>query len=491
MELNKRPLLVSLVLSTFLAAVEGTIVILATPTIVRELSGFSMISLVFSVYLLAAAISTPIYGKLADLFGRKKVLSAGIMIFLAGSFLCGLSQNMLMLITFRGLQGLGAGSIFTVSYTIIGDVFAAEERPAIQGVLSLVWGIASLAGPFLGGFIIDVLSWHWIFFINIPFGIVSVLLLQTALQGHFQKRKPSIDYGGTVVLSLAVILFMSIFLFNQEAGSLFTWPAALLLAATLLLLAAFYRIERTAPEPIVPFEIFTRTSVIVNLISFLVFAVLMGYDVYIPLYLQDVLGYRPTLAGLAMMPMSVSWLMVSLVLGRLLTQYGPKAVTLGANIVVLISAALLLTLEVDSSIVLVLIYGFIIGLGFGGVSNTLTIVIQDSVDYGRRGTAVAANSLLRTLGQTIGISIFGSVFNHGIARYFDRQGMAGINPANLYQSATPYGPLPPEHIQLSLTSSLHGLFMGFVVICSLAVLLSLLMPAVPPQDVLEIKPAGP
>ena len=148
-------------------------------------------------------------------------------------------------------------------------------------------------------------------------------------------------------------------------------------------------------------------------------------------------------------------------------------------------SALLLTLKVDSSIVLVLIYGFIIGLGFGGVSNTLTIVIQDSVDYGRRGTAVAANSLLRTLGQTIGISIFGSAFNHGITRYFDRQGMEGINPASLYQSTSPYGTLPAEQIQMSLTSSLHGLFIGFVVICSLAVLLSLLMPPVPPQDVLE------
>ena len=212
MNFKKVNLTVSLMLAMFLASVEGTIVTMATPTITKDLHGFALISMVFSAYLLTSAISTPIYGKLADLYGRKRTLSIGILIFLTGSCLCGLSQNMAMLIAFRALQGLGAGSIFTVTYTIIGDGFPLEERSKIQGALSTMWGVASLIGPFLGGFLIDMLSWHWIFFINIPFGLLSVLLLQGSLKESVEKKEHKIDYAGAAVLSLAVILFLSIFL---------------------------------------------------------------------------------------------------------------------------------------------------------------------------------------------------------------------------------------------------------------------------------------
>lgn len=221
-----------------------------------------------------------------------------MLIFLTGSCLCGLSQNMVMLIAFRALQGLGAGSILTVSYTIIGDVFPPEERAKVQGGLNTMWGIASLVGPFLGGFLIDTLSWHWIFFINIPFGLLSVFLLQGSLIETFEKKKHSIDYVGTAVLSLAVILFLSMFLFNQNADPAHVWFIALSVVISIFLLFAFYKIERRAKEPIVSFEIFNRVSTIVNLISFFAYAVLMGIDVYMPIYLQNILGYRPTLSAL-------------------------------------------------------------------------------------------------------------------------------------------------------------------------------------------------
>jgi Arabinose efflux permease len=478
MNFKKANLTVSLMLAMFLAAVEGTIVTMATPTIAKDLHGFELISLVFSVYLLTSAISTPIYGKLADLYGRKRVLTIGILIFLTGSCLCGLSQNMGMLIAFRALQGLGAGSILTVSYTIIGDVFSTKERPKIQGGLNLVWGVASLVGPFLGGFLIDTLSWHWIFFINIPFGLLSAFLLQGSLKENFEKKKHSIDYAGTAVLSLAVILFLSIFLFDQDMDSVHLWFIVLLAVATLLLLFAFYKIERKAKEPIVSFEIFTRTSTIINLISFLVFAVLMGIDVYMPIYLQNVLGFKPTISGLAMLPMSVSWLMISFALGKLLMKYGEKTIAVGANIVILISAALLPTLGVDSPVFLVLIYGFLIGIGFGGVSTTLIMIVQDSVDYGKRGTAMAANSLFRTLGQTIGISVFGSIFNLGITQYFTAQGIKGINPTDLYQSSSSGSALSAEQVSLSLNSSLHLLFVVFIIISCISLLLSIIVPKI-------------
>ncbi len=214
MHIKRTNLIISLMLAMFLAAVEGTIVTMATPTIVKNLQGFELISLVFSVYLLTSAISTPIYGKLSDLYGRKNTLSIGILIFLAGSFLCGLSQSMAMLIAFRAIQGLGAGAIFTVSFTIIGDVFPIEERSRVQGGLSTVWGIATLVGPFLGGFLIDILSWHWIFFINIPFGFLSVILLQRSLKETFDKKKRNIDYAGTITFSLAMVVFFKYFFYT-------------------------------------------------------------------------------------------------------------------------------------------------------------------------------------------------------------------------------------------------------------------------------------
>ena len=467
-------------LAMFLAAVEGTIVTMATPTIVSDLHAFELISLVFSVYLLTTAISTPIYGKLADLYGRKNILSIGICIFLAGSFLCGLSQNMAMLVAFRALQGLGAGAILTVSYTIIGDNFTIEERSKVQGALGMVWGIASLVGPFLGGFLIDVLSWHWIFFINIPFGLLSVILLQKSLKETFQKKKHSIDFAGTITLSLAMIVLLSIFLFNQGSNQyLFVTAAA---AITILLLFAFYRIERKAKEPIMPFNIFTKTSVIVNLISFLVYAVLMGIDVYIPLYLQNILGYGPTIAGVILLPMSVSWLIVSFVLGRFLVRYGGKRVTLVSNAVLVISTLLLPTLGINSHVLLVLVYCFVIGIGFGGVTTALITIVQDSVEYNKRGTAVAANSLLRTLGQTIGISVFGNIFNLYITKYFTGQGIKGVDPNNLYQGSASQNALAAEQIRLSLNSSIHVLFIVFIVISCLSFVLTITMPRIKGEE---------
>ena len=212
MDYRKRNILIALMVAMFLGAVEGTVVTTAIPTIVKDLQGFEIISLVFSVYLLTSAISTPIYGKLSDLYGRKNILSIGIIIFLVGSCLCGVSQTMYMLIGARAIQGVGAGAIFTVTYTIVGDVFTLEERPKVQGLIGTVWGIASLTGPFLGGILIDMLSWHWIFFINLPFGILSVILLQKNLDETFEKKKHKIDFAGIITLSIAMIIFLNIFL---------------------------------------------------------------------------------------------------------------------------------------------------------------------------------------------------------------------------------------------------------------------------------------
>ena len=478
MDYRKRNILIALMVAMFLGAVEGTVVTTAIPTIVKDLQGFEIISLVFSVYLLTSAISTPIYGKLSDLYGRKNILSIGIIIFLVGSCLCGLSQSMYMLIGARAIQGVGAGAIFTVTYTIVGDVFTIEERPKAQGIIGTVWGIASLAGPFLGGILIDMLSWHWIFFINLPFGILSVILLQRNLDETFEKKKHNIDFAGIITLSVAMIIFLNIFISAENISFNRNIFIVISVVITIILLLAFYKIERKAKEPIIPFDIFTKTSTIVNLVSFLASAVLIGADVYLTIYIQNVLGFNAKVSGLAMAPMSASWLIASVILGKCIGKYGEKVVIIISNVILLISTILLPTLGINSSLLLVLIYVFVMGFGFGGAFTTLTIIVQESVEYNKRGAAMATNSLLRTLGQTIGVSVFGSIFNLYIIKYFIKLGINGVDPSNLYKSSTYNTAVTNEQIKLSLNNSLHVLFIILIIISSISLILSIVMPKI-------------
>jgi len=474
-ETDKNNITIALMVAMFLAAVEGTVVTTAISTISKDLNGFENISFVFSAYLLMSAISTPIYGKLADLYGRKNMISIGIGIFLIGSTLSGLAQNMTMLIAFRAIQGLGAGSIFTLTYTIVGDIFTLEERPKVQGSLGTMWGVASLVGPFVGGTFIDLLSWHWIFFINLPFGLLSIYMIRRNLVENCDRKKQRIDYAGILTLSAAMLVFFNIFLSAgvMNGSKIFI---GLSVIATLLLLIVFYRIELKAAEPIIPPDILTRTSSLVNIISFLVAAVLIGVDVYIPIYIQNVLGLSATVSGLALVSISVSWLIASVLLGKLILTRGGKTVTIISTVILLIGVLLMTTLRPDTPYFLVIIYDAIAGFGFGGALTTLTILIQEAVSYQKRGAATATNSLLRTLGQTIGISIFGSVFNTEIIRYFKGIGKEGINPNDLYGSSAPASAISSEQIIKALNGSVNTLFIIIAVIVGVALGLALLLP---------------
>lgn len=482
MDRKKKRIVIALMVAMFLAAVEGTIVTIAVPTIANDLDGFEIISLLFSAYFLTSAISTPIYGKLSDLYGRKNVLTFGIIIFLVGSILCGLSKTMSMLIAFRAVQGLGAGAILTITYTIMGDVFTLQERPKVQGGLATVWGIASLAGPFLGGFLIDVLSWHWIFFINLPFGILSVVLLQNSLQETFEKKKHKIDYAGTIVFSMAMILFLNIFLSNNNLGMNHTPFVILSTLIAIILLFIFYKIEKRANEPMIPFDIFTKTSILVNIVSFMMSIILIGTSVYFPIYLQNVLGLNATISGLALAPMSVSWLISSVILGKYIEKIGGKSVILISAIMILIGTTLLTLLDVNTPLSMVILFAFILGFGYGGAFTTLTIVIQTSVSYHKRGAAMAANSLLRILGQTIGISILGGIFNFYIVKYFQQIGVNGINPSNMYASAAENVAVTNEQIRASLNHSLFYIYAIFIALSLLCVIFILLTPKITCDD---------
>ncbi|WZL72967.1 MDR family MFS transporter [Clostridiaceae bacterium 35-E11] len=475
MNLKKRNIIIAIMVAMFLAAFEGTVVTTAMPTITKDLSGFELISWVFSLYLLTSAISTPIYGKLADLYGRKNVLSVGIVIFLVGSALCGLSQNMYQLIVFRGLQGIGAGSILTVTFTIVGDIFELGERAKVQGWLSTVWGIASLVGPFIGGFLIDNLSWNWIFYINVPFGILSIILLQKNLHESFEKKKHKIDYPGIGILTFAIVAFLYGVL---SGGENYHWssPSVILcFVLTAIFLIIFYFLEKKAVEPIVPFDIFTRESTIVNSISFLVAGILMGVEAYMPIYIQNVLGFRATISGLTMAPMSIAWITSAFILSKAIPKYGEKLVIALSIAILVVSSGLLPTLSDDASLLLVLLYIFVMGFGFGGCFTTLTIMVQSSVNYHRRGAATAANALVRTLGQTIGVSIFGSILNRNIVEYFDALGIAEVDPGKLYTVSSMTDKISPEHIRLSVYSGVHAVFMSLIFIMILCLLLSFML----------------
>lgn len=476
MDFRKKNITIAIMVAMFLAAIEGTIVTTAIPTIVRDLNGFALISWVFSAYLLTSAISIPIYGKLSDLLGRKNVLCTGIIIFLVGSSLCGLSQNMAQLIGFRALQGLGAGAILTITYTIVGDVFTLSEKAKVQGALSTVWGIASLVGPFLGGFLIDNISWHWIFFVSIPFGILSIILLQKNLSEDFERKKVCIDYAGIGVLTSAIITLLYGVLFGGKNNSFYSPAIILSFLFSIIFLTLFYFIEKRAEEPIMPFEIFTKTNIVVNIITFLAAGVLIGIDVYMPLYLQSVLGFKATVSGLCMAPMSVSWLLSSIVLAKAIPKYGSKMIIVASTAILLIGSLLLPTLTINSSLLLVIGYVCIMGFGFGGAFTILTIVVQESVDYKNRGAATASNSLLRTIGQTIAVSIFGTIFNLNIVKYFNNLGIKGINPNNLYSIDKLNTAVSTEQIKISLNSGLHVVFISIILITSLCLILSFVLP---------------
>lgn len=475
MDSKKKSIVISLMVAMFLGAVEGTVITTAMPTIVKSLNGFDKISLVFSVYLLTSAISTPIYGKIADMYGRKKALITGIIIFLIGSALCGIAINMYELIAFRGLQGIGAGAIFTVAYTIVGDVFSVQERGKVQGWISSVWGIASLLGPFLGGFLIDRFSWHWIFYINIPFGIFSIILLQKNLDEKVEKKKSYIDYSGIITFSLAIIIFLCTIINLNENTQIISFKLMVPLICTIILLILFYNIEKRAKDPLIPFDIFSVQTNVVNLISLFISAILIGTDVYLPVYIQNVLGFSATISGISVASMSISWILSSFILSKTLQKYGEKIAVLISASIIFISTLLMYTLNVKSSIGLVVIYAFIIGFGYGGSLTTLTIVIQESVDYTKRGAATGANALLKTIGQTVGVAVFGVILNLSISKYLDKLGIMGVAASNLYTSNRGNANISANQVKASLNYGVHWLILIFITLAAICISLSLIM----------------
>lgn len=426
-ETNVKIITLTVFIATFMTAIEATIVSTAMPTIAGQLNGGEIMSWVFSIYLLTNAMMTPVYGKLADRIGRKPIFLFGIVVFIIGSSLCGISGSMLQLIIFRAIQGIGAGAIMPVALTIIADIYPIDKRAKVLGLSSAFWGIASVVGPLCGGFIVDTIGWHWIFFVNVPIGIILVCLIIVFLvEPKNNREKQPIDVAG----SLSLMMFLLALLYGFQTlseGAGFGVETFISFAAAIGFCVMFVVVEKRAKDPVISLDLFkNRTFIIVNLIAALVSGFLMGVDVYIPMWMQGVLGLKAWLGGLALAPLSFTWIIGSLVAGLLLEKTTTKrALTIGLTIII-IGGLLLANVPVTTPFwVFCVISGFT-GIGLGITITGSTVKAQSSVSHENIGVATSFNTLSRTLGQTIMVSIFGVILNHHLSTEITARAHLGL-----------------------------------------------------------------
>lgn len=412
---NVKVVTIALFIATFMSAVEGTIVSTAMPTIVGDLHGVSLMNWVFSIFLLTNAIATPIYGKLADQLGRKRVFIFGVFVFTLGSMLSGMSNSMETLIIWRALQGIGAGVIMPVSFTIVADMYPFEKRAEVVGLLGSAWGIASIVAPLLGGFIVDSLSWHWIFFVNVPIGIITIFLIALFLVEPRQVRHSKIDYGGVGLI--AVFLLAIMYMFQILGETPLNWiMIGLCLLVAIISGWLFLKQERRVSDPIIPLEMFkNRTFVTQNLIAALISGFIFAYEVYLPDWTQGILGLKATMAGFAITPSSVLWMLGSFWAGKLLTKYSPKMIMNFSFIFIGFGSIVSVLLPITTPFWAFFLLSGIMGIGFGICITTSSVTVQNEVAQDQIGVASSFNTLSRTLGQTLMISIFGIVMNKSMA----------------------------------------------------------------------------
>lgn len=410
--------LVGLMLTTGLSAMDTTIVATAVPSIVHDLGGFSLFTWVFAVYLLAQTVTIPVYGKLADLYGRKPVLQVGTLIFLAGSALSGLSWGMWALIAFRGIQGLGAGAIQATTLTLAGDLYDVKERGRVDGWLSSVWGISAVVGPALGGALVEYASWRWIFYINLPIGAAALAMIGRHLQENVAHKRHRIDVLGAVLLMLAA---GTLCLGLIDSGVRWPWrstPTLLVFTGAALGFAAFAWRESRAAEPILPLWVFRRRLLAgANLSSAVVGLVTIGLSTFLPTYAQEVMGAGPILAGLVLGAMSISWPLASALSNRLYLRLGFRD-TAFFGVAFLVAAALvLLSLRPTAPVGLAALGSLCAGAGLGLLSTPILVGIQSVVGWNRRGVVTGANMFTRYLGQAVGAAGFGGIANLALGRW--------------------------------------------------------------------------
>ncbi|WP_179402047.1 MDR family MFS transporter [Burkholderia guangdongensis] len=406
----------ALLLVMLLSALDQTIVSTALPTIVGELGGLDQLSWVVTAYLLSSTVVLPLYGKLGDLYGRKIVLQAAIVLFLLGSAFCGVAQNMTQLIVLRALQGFGGGGLMVITMAAIGDLIPPDQRGRYQGMFGGVYGLATVIGPLLGGFLVEHLSWRWIFYINLPLGIAALGVIGVAFRPHTTHVKHRIDYLGAVFLALALTCLV---LFTSEGGTLLPWSSAqlwLTLVLGVVAVGGFIYEERLAAEPLMPLHLFRhRTFVLFSLIGFVVGIALFGSVTFIPLYLQVVKGSTPSEAGTQLLPMMAGMIATSIASGRLITRIGKyRMFPIAGTAIGGVAMALLSTLSLDTPLERIYLYMALLGCGLGMVMPVITLAVQNTVEFRHMGVATSGTTLFRSIGGSIGVATFGALFSNGL-----------------------------------------------------------------------------
>jgi EmrB/QacA subfamily drug resistance transporter len=453
---ERGPILLAVMLATALVAVDSTIIATAVPSIVKDIGGFAEFPWLFSIYLLAQAVSVPVYGKLSDLFGRKPVVLWGIGLFLLGSIMCGVAWSMGLLIAFRVIQGLGAGAIMPTTITIVGDLYSVRERAKVQGYIASVWGIASVVGPTLGGVFSEYASWRWIFFVNVPLCLLAAGMILRGFKEKVRRTRPRIDYRGAALLTSGLTL---VILGVLEGGQAWAWdsPASIaILLVGVAALVAFGFVERTATEPVLPLWVFRRRLLVLSgVTSAGVGAILLGLTSYVPTYVQVVIGTGPLVAGFALATLLIGWPAAASQAGRVYLRLGFRGCALIGTAIVLVGSALLLLLGRHSSVYEVALCCLIIGLGMGLTAPPTLIAAQSSVGWHERGVVTANNIFLRSLGSALGVAVFGAIANATLGASALQNGPVGAGP---------------------LTTAVRHIFLGIVVVSVLMLVMVSLLP---------------
>ncbi|HWF16698.1 MAG TPA: MFS transporter [Acidimicrobiales bacterium] len=495
----------ALLLGMLLAALDQTIVSTALPTIVGDLHGGSHLAWVVTAYLLASTVSTPLWGKLGDQYGRKTFFQASIVIFVIGSALCGLSHTMTELIAFRALQGLGGGGLMVGAQTIIGDVVSPRDRGRYMGLFGAMFAVATVIGPLIGGLCVTYLSWRWVFYINLPLGILALFVTGAVLPGHLRKVRHTIDYAGTLLLAGSAT---SLIIFASLGGISWAWvsaPSIFTAVFGVVLAIAFLFAERAASEPVIPLHLFTvRVFNAASAIGFVMGFAMFGALTFLPLFLQNVKGVSPTVSGLRILPLMLGMLGASVISGRLVTRWGRYRIfpILGSALLTL-GAYLLSFIDASMNSWLLASYMFVFGVGMGLIMQVLVVAVQNAVSYNELGVATSSATFFRMIGGSFGTAVFGAiyaiVFNHTFAptlakvpaavlRSFNPQ---ALDPALLNKlKSTAAGLAFFDKYIGAVTHSVQTVFLVAVPISFFAFLLSFLLPEVPLRRTVETVDTG-
>jgi len=474
-----------LMLGMFLAALDQTIVATALPTIVNDLHGLNHISWVVTAYLLTSTVSTPLYGKLSDQLGRKGIFQFAIVVFLVGSVLSGLSQNMGELIAFRGIQGLGAGGLMAMAFTIIADVVSPRERGRYQGYFGATFALASIAGPLLGGVFTEQLSWRWIFYINVPIGIVALVVTSVVLKLPFRRQAHNIDYFGAVLLIFGISATL---LVTVWGGTQYAWSSPVILSLSVvaaILIAVFIVWEHHASEPILPPSLFhIGVFRVTASVSFLLAMVMFGAIIYLPLYLQLVDGVSPTISGLLLVPLMLGLLATSILSGQVVSRTGRyKVFPIVGSLLMVLGMYLLSNLGLHTSHLVMSAYVIVLGAGMGMTMQIMVLATQNAVEGRLIGTATAAVTFFRSLGGAFGTSLFGAIFIAGLTHWIPVL-LPGAVSKNLHvnqsfsMSPAQLHAFPPQiqhGILDSFVRSLHTVFLVGVPLAAVTFVLTLFL----------------